>query len=184
MIEAFREQAVLRGELVRLEPLGVEHFDGVWAMLGDDEGRRLTGTHATFIEEGVRSWLSSRRDQHDRADWAVLRVGDGAFLGEVVLNELDEDNRSVNFRISLAGPHVFGRGYGTEATRLALWYAFDMARLHRVWLEVYTFNPRALRVYEKCGFVREGLHRDALWWDGTWHDAVSMAMLSTDPRPT
>lgn len=61
-------------------------------------------------------------------------------------------------------------------------YAFDVVGLHRVSLGVYSFNPRAQRVYEKVGFIREGVARDALLWDGQWHDEVLMAMLSTDAR--
>lgn len=177
MIEAFQEQRTLDGELVRLVPLGPEHFDGEWAMLSDDESRRLTGTHATFTEEQIRAWLTKVRQADDRADWAILH--DGAFVGEVVLNDLDEDNRSAGFRIVLAS-HAFGRGFGTEATRLAVRYAFEDAGLHRVWLEVFAHNPRARRVYEKCGFRLEGEHRDALFWDGEWHHTYTMAALSTD----
>jgi RimJ/RimL family protein N-acetyltransferase len=88
----------------------------------------------------------------------------------------------VSFRICLAGPQVFGYGYGTEATRLVLDYAFDVVGLHRVHLEVFDFNPRGRRTYEKCGFRSEGVRRDALRWDGKWHDVICMAILSTDPR--
>jgi RimJ/RimL family protein N-acetyltransferase len=76
-----------------------------------------------------------------------------------------------------------GRGLGTEATRLIVGYGFDQLGLHRIELEVYAFNPRARRAYEKVGFVAEGVLRDALWWDGEWVDAVVMSMLETDPRP-
>ncbi|PWV73257.1 Protein N-acetyltransferase, RimJ/RimL family [Prauserella marina] len=158
------------------------HFDGIWPMLTDPESIRLTGTHHRFTEDEVRDWLATRQDHHDRADWAIVRAEDGEVLGEAALDELDAPNASVSFRISLVGPEVFGRGFGTEATRLAVDYAFDVAGLHRVCLEVFDFNPRAQRVYEKCGFVREGVHRDALLWEGQWHDAITMAILATDPR--
>jgi RimJ/RimL family protein N-acetyltransferase len=179
VIEAFQEQRTLDGDLVRLVPLGPEHFDGEWAMLREEEGRRLTGTHATFTEDQIRAWLAKVRQAGDRADWAVLRGSDGAYVGEVVLNDVDEDNRSAGFRISLAEAAT-GQGYGTEATRLAVAYAFEDAGLHRVHLEVFDHNPRARRVYEKCGFRVEGEHRDALLWDGAWHNTFTMAVLSTD----
>lgn len=181
--EIFRDQAVLTGPRVRLEPLGSQHYDGLRPMLDDPESSRLTGTHATFSDDVLRRWLATRQDHHDRADWAIVRRADGLVLGEVVLNDLDPGNESVNFRIGLVGAHVFGQGYGTEATALVVGYALDVAGLHRVSLEVYAFNPRAQRVYEKCGFTVEGRHRDALLWDGQWHDAISMAILATDPRP-
>jgi RimJ/RimL family protein N-acetyltransferase len=49
-------------------------------------------------------------EHHDRADWAVVRAEDGVFLGEAVLNEVDLENESVNYRVWLAGPQVFGQG--------------------------------------------------------------------------
>lgn len=181
--DAFRDQPILTGNRVRLEPLTTAHFAGYWLMLQDPEAGRLTGNHRMFSEQQIRGWLASRRQQHDRADWAIVRAGDGAFLGEAVLLNLDPRNESMDFRISLSGPAVFGHGYGTEATRLVVEYALDQVGLHRIGLEVYDFNPRAQRVYEKCGFVREGARRDALLWDGEWHDAIQMSILATDPRP-
>ena len=182
--DVFHDQPILTGPRVRLEPLGSEHFEGIWPMHAEPEGKRLTGTHQQFTEDQARRWLATRQDHRDRADWAIVRHEDDVVLGEAVLNELDEHNASVSFRISLVGPHVFGRGYGTEATRLVVDYAFDVAGLHRIQLEVYDFNPRAQRVYEKCGFIREGIHRDALRWEGQWRHAIGMAILSTDPRPS
>jgi RimJ/RimL family protein N-acetyltransferase len=179
----FRNQAVLTGPRVQLEPLGSQHYDGLRPMLDDPESMRLTGSQQVFSDDVMRQWLATRQDHHDRADWAIIRLADGLVLGEAVLNQLDTHNASVNFRISLVGPSVFGQGYGTEATSLVVDYALDVAGLHRVSLEVYDFNPRAQRVYEKCGFVVEGRARDALLWDGEWHDAISMGILSTDPRP-
>lgn len=181
--DVFRHQPVLNGPHVRLEPLDSRHFQGYRAMLSEPESLRLTGSHRRFTDEEIRHWLATRQDHHDRADWAVVRHEDNVLLGEVVLNDLDEHNACVGFRICLIGPRVFGLGYGTEATGLVVDYAFDIAGLRRICLEVFDFNTRVQRVYEKCGFVREGIQRDALHWDGQWHDALSMAILSTDPRP-
>lgn len=181
--DAFRDLPTLTGTLIRLEPLTDAVFDDYWAAMADPEVTRLTGTHATFDPAGVRTWLRTRGDHPDRADWVVLRRADGAFLGEAVINDFDPDNESASYRIWLAGPSRFGRGYGTEATRLVVDYALDRVGLHRLALEVFDFNPRARRVYEKCGFRLEGTLRDAVRWDGAGHDAHVMAILATDPRP-
>jgi RimJ/RimL family protein N-acetyltransferase len=178
----FQDQPVLTGRRVYLEHLTEKHFDGYWTMMREPEGQRLTGTQHSFTEEITRRWLATRADHHDRADWAIMH-GD-TFVGEVVLNSLSTANSSVNFRIGLAGPHVYGLGYGTEATRLVVDYALGEAGLHRIELEVYDFNPRAQHVYAKCGFVQEGVRRDALLWDGKWHNAICMSILATDPRPS
>jgi len=160
-----------------------EYLDQVMEGFQHDEFMRLTGTHGSFTRDAVERFLVRVAGADDRADWAILRAMDGTYLGEVVLNDLDRNNRSMNFRISLNTPAVVGQGYGTEATRAVVQYGFDTVRLHRISLGVYAFNPRARHVYEKCGFVHEGTERAALYWQGEWVDQHRMSMLDSDPRP-
>ena len=144
--DAFRDQPVLTGERVRLEPLGPAVLDAYWTALHEPEGRRLTGTHARFTVEQTERWLATRADHHDRADWAAIIPADGSYLGEAVLNDLDPDNESCGFRIALAGPHLFGQGLGTEITRLVVGYALDTVGLLPLELQVYALSPREKRV--------------------------------------
>jgi len=181
--DPFREQRTLLTPRLRLEPLGPDHFDGLWKGLQDSESMRLTGTHATFTEEQITVYLAGRSRAHDRADWAMMGLDNGAFVREIVLNDLDPGNASIGMRMSLNAASLYGRGYGTEALRAVVAHAFDDFGLHRISLEVYSYNPRARRVYEKCGFVEEGRQREALLWDGEWHDTILMGMLATDARP-
>jgi len=101
-------------------------------------------------------------------------------VGEVVLNEIDWHNRTANFRIALFAEKYFGQGYGSQATDLILQYGFTQLDLHRIELEVYDFNPRAIHVYEKAGFVREGVKRDVLLWDGVYQSAIVMSILKPE----
>ena len=174
----FRDQPTLTTERLTLEPLGPEHFDGSWAALQDAETTRLTGTHATFTEDQIRGWLASRSEEHDRADWAIIHEVDGEYLGEVVLMDLDPHNESMGFRIALSSVSVFGKGYGSEATKAVVDYGTDEVGLHRITLEVVDFNTRAQRVYAKAGFHQEGLLREAWYWDGEWSDVILMAKVS------
>ncbi|GAA2006516.1 GNAT family protein [Catenulispora subtropica] len=184
MTLSFAAKPTLRGDRVTLRPVTVADVPDLIAMLADPEGKRLTATRATFTREQLEHWYGTRGEQTDRVDLAIVENTTGRYVGEVVLNELDADNRSCGFRITLMGPRVFGRGYGTEATRLVLSHAFDTVGVHRVELDVYAFNPRARHVYEKVGFVLEGTKRDALLWDGEWIDCHVMAMLRKDWRST
>lgn len=173
----------LTGEGVILRPVTAEDTAGLLDMLADRESRRLTGTHAEFDEETARHWYATRGEQDDRLDLAIVESASGEYAGEVVLNDLDRDSRSIGFRIGMR-PDFTDRGLGSEAIGLVVDYALDVLGLHRIALEVYAFNPRARHVYERAGFVAEGTKRDALLWDGEWVDAVEMAVLSTDPRPS
>ena len=144
--------------------------------------RKVVLSRGHFDRDAVETHLATIGAADDRADWAIIDSESGDYLGEIVLNELDADNASMNFRIALL-PGLPGRGYGTEATTVVLDFAFGRLGLHRVFLDVYSFNPRALRSYEKAGFVTEGRQRHTLNWDGEWADSILMGILSTDPRP-
>lgn len=173
----FVAKPTLVGSLVILRV--AERADAAELARVDQETIRLTGSHGELHMDQLEQWYESRHQQADRIDWAILERATGRWAGEVVLNELDVANRSCAFRILLQGPSFYGRGLGTEATQLAVEHAFAVG-LHRVELEVYDFNPRARRVYEKVGFRHEGTKRGALRWEGAWVDAHIMGMLATD----
>jgi len=173
----------LRGERVLLRPLGPRDTDDLWVDVQDPEGRRLTGTHRHFTYEEIAAYCASRADKTDRITLAVTTIDSAVYRGEVVLMDHDEPNRSAGLRIGLA-PNARGQGLGIEALRLVLAHAFGPLGLHRVSLEVFAFNARAIHVYEKVGFRHEGRMRDALWWDGAPHDTLLMAALAVDiPGP-
>jgi len=174
----FRDQETLQSSNLRLEPLGPQHFDGSWATLNDAESRRLAGIRIERTEQEHRDWLASLAEAHDRADWAILRADDGAFVGEIVLSEFEPHNEAMNLRITLSGAGMFGRGFGTEATKAVIDYGLQVVGLHRISLRVVDFNTRAQRVYAKVGFHPEGLLRDAWFWDGEWSDVVVMAVVA------
>ncbi|MFE3883293.1 GNAT family N-acetyltransferase [Streptomyces lydicus] len=175
---ALSEKPVLTGDRIRLTPLSARHAAAFHASAVDPETRRLTGTHHDFTLEELQAWCAGRADCPDRLDLAVEDRESGAFLGELALNDIDTPNARGGFRIALV-PGATDRGIGTEAIRLLLDYAFDRVGLHRVQLEVWDYNPRARRAYEKCGFEVEGRMREALFWDGAWHDVFVMAALRT-----
>ncbi|OQO92415.1 GNAT family N-acetyltransferase [Saccharomonospora piscinae] len=183
---SFADKPTMPGSAVVLRPVSVTDVPGLLTMLADPEVQRLTGTHRALESgrerEQAEWWYATRADHDDRLDLAITARESGEYLGEVVLSELDTHNRSCAFRIALAGSRHLGRGYGTEATRLVLAHAFDTVGLHRIELEVFAFNPRAIHVYEKAGFRWEGTRRQALRWDDEWIDAYVMAVLAHEWR--
>ena len=180
----FTDKPTLVGELVTLRPIHGDDADAIDRLIREDqEIARLTGSVHSSTEEAQDMSIEEMRDIYDgwsRAkDRLVLGVIDNAsgdLVGEVVLNDWDEGNRSCAFR-TLIGKVGRGRGLGTEATALVVQHGLGSMGLHRITLEVYDFNPRARHVYEKVGFVHEGTGRDALLFDGQWIDVHYMAIL-------
>jgi RimJ/RimL family protein N-acetyltransferase len=108
----------------------------------------------------------------------VLCLADGERpIGEVMLVDIDRVNGSAQVGIFIGEPDEWGKGYGTDAVRAIVDFGFGELRLERIWLEVWTENPRARRAYEKVGFTREGTLRSDRWEDGRLTDGDLMSIL-------
>ncbi|MCW3842192.1 GNAT family N-acetyltransferase [Micromonospora yasonensis] len=177
----FSIKPTLTGERVVLRPLTADDAVVFQTILADPEVIRLTGSPPDdrLDPDRLRDWYGSRSAQTDRLDLAVVDRATGECVGEVVLNQWDSHNAACNFR-TLIGPAGRGRGLGTEAARLVVGYGFEELGLHRVALEVFAFNPRARRVYEKVGFVAEGTLRQVLRDGDDWVDASVMSILAPE----
>jgi RimJ/RimL family protein N-acetyltransferase len=178
-VGTFADTPTITGERVVLRPMVAADADGMWRDVHDEEANRLTGTHETFTRDQIERWCARRAAADDRYDLAVIDRESGEWAGELVINEWDADNQSCSFRIALSA-HARNRGLGTESTRLILDYVFAELPINRLELEVYAFNPRAVAIYEKVGFRREGVRRDALLWDGEFVDAIMMSVIRSD----
>ena len=185
----FAIKPTLTGDRAVLRPFREDDLPAMRAVLLDPETRVLTGSvhdeaqahaqEAPEEEKLLRDWYGTRNEQTDRLDLAITDKATGECVGEAVLNQWDPGNESCNFRI-LIGPGGRNRGLGTEATRLIVGYGFERLGLHRIWLEVYAFNPRARRAYEKVGFRSEGVLRESLRYNGEWIDATVMSILAPE----
>ena len=183
----FSAKPTLSGEKVLLRPFIEDDLTALRVALRDPEVLKLTGSvHGDEAEadpddsarvEQLRQWYRERNAQPDRLDLAVVDKASSECVGEVVLNEWDAGNRSCNFR-TLLGPSGRDRGLGTEAVRMIVGYGFEQLGLHRISLQVYAFNPRARHLYEKVGFIAEGVLREELRYRDQWVDAIMMSILA------
>jgi len=98
-------------------------------------------------------------------------------IGNCAIHKPDWRSRQAEVGIVVGEHDYLGRGYGTAALQLLLEYGFGELNLHRIHLNVYAFNARAIRSYEKVGFTLEGTEREALFRDGQYHDVWIMSIL-------
>jgi RimJ/RimL family protein N-acetyltransferase len=170
----------LTGEKTVLRPFTEADAETMGEIIGDPEVIRFTfPANGDLTLPHLRSWYGTRSTRPDRLDLAVTDRATGELVGEVVLHEWDPHAQSCTFR-TLIGPRGRGRGLGTEATRLIVGHGFEQLGLHRIQLELYGDNTRARRVYEKVGFVVEGVRREAALRNGVWVDEVLMALLDRE----
>ncbi|MEC0091119.1 GNAT family N-acetyltransferase [Paenibacillus macquariensis] len=173
-------ELLIEGTTINLRLARESDFQSYHAFLLEPESNRLTGTQRDFSQDEISDWIKNISKIHeDRVDFMIISKDTDEFLGEVVLSEIDSINRNANIRIAI-GMQQSGKGYGTEAMNLMLRYGFETLNLHRIGLEVYAFNPRAIHVYEKIGFQREGVQRDWLYSEGKFHDLIMMSILENE----
>lgn len=167
----------LTGKRVYLRPMENEDLDLFYAKaLWDREGRRLTGTQTVFTRRGVQNWFDKNATDESRIDLIVCLEENDQPIGDIAVLDIDHQNRNAVVRIAIFDHEFWGNGYGTEAMSLLLEYGFGMLNLHRVGLDVFSFNKRGINAYKKLGFKQEGIIRDALFYDGEYHDSVLMGV--------
>jgi RimJ/RimL family protein N-acetyltransferase len=149
----------------------------------DPEVARLTRYQGGPMRpDDVRRFFESRVAGAGALALAIhLRDGD-RLIGTCAFSQLDGDNGSALFHITIGERDCWEQGYGTEATALMLDHGFGTLGLHRVGLAVFAFNERAIRSYLKVGFVVEGRAREAIWRDGGFSDEIQMSILEGEWR--
>lgn len=110
-------------------------------------------------------------------EFRLRTLADDRLIGFVALHSIEWNNRAGLLSIGIGEAEYRGKGYGRDALRLILRYAFDELNLERVGLDVISDNVAALRAYERAGFRREGAMRHSVLRDGVWHDRIIMGLL-------
>jgi RimJ/RimL family protein N-acetyltransferase len=180
-IKSFLE---LKGDLIYLKKLDSEYLEQYWEALDNSsvEITIFTGTQQVFNKSDIARYLEDIATDKSRIDFLIFSKETNRILGEVVINDIYRNNRSANIRVLINRKEDFSKGYGSQALVLALNYGFGMFNLHRIELEVFLFNERAIHVYEKIGFRREGIKRDGGFFNHKYYDLITMSILEEEFR--
>jgi RimJ/RimL family protein N-acetyltransferase len=172
---------VLTGSRVVLRRHRPENLAAFRRWYSDPEIARLARyQEAPMRPEEIERFFAARVVGDDALAMAIHERGTDRLVGTCAFSQLDGDNGSALYHITIGEKDAWGRGYGTEATRLMLDHAFGPLALHRIALFVFEFNERAIRTYQRCGFVIEGRARESIFRDGRWWDELAMSVLESD----
>ncbi len=166
------------GQSVQLRALEMEDLDIIIEHWNNFEMRRFLAGAIPMSKNAERQWL----EQVTTADpWKdgqlVLAIEDkktNSFLGTTSFFDISKQHRRAEFGIAIHKPENFGKGYGTDATKVMLWVGFHVLGLNSIFLETMDINERAQRAYENAGFRRIGTFRQASYMEGSFHDHVIM----------
>lgn len=177
----------LRGANIYLRGLGRADLEGPYFhWLNDREVTRwmLTGMFPNTEQAMVRFWEGQTQSPSDLLFAICLADGD-RHVGNIGLHRIHWVCRSAEIGILLGEREVWGKGVGSEALRLVIEYAFVRLNLNRLYAGAVAKNVGSTRLFEKAGFSREGLMREAYFVDGAYEDCVTLSLLRrewTAPR--
>jgi RimJ/RimL family protein N-acetyltransferase len=168
------------GKKVRLRAYRREDLPLALEYINDSEVKRnlAIGVPLPLKPEEEEKWYESLSvSKPETFSFAIETLEDSRYIGGCGFNRIDWKNRHAMVGIFIGEEQYRGRGYGTDAMRVLLKFAFNEMNLNKVRLEVFEFNARAVKSYQKCGFVTEGVLRQELFREGAYHGVVAMGIL-------
>ncbi len=172
------------GDQVALGPLRRDLLETYHRWFNDFNTLRTTGAIPLplTMENQIAQFngLATSDQDPDGASFTIYRTSDMTAIGTCRLLDITHRNRSAEFVIFIGEPEERGKGYGTEATRLMLDYAFTALGLNNLMLKVYEFNLAGQHAYRKAGFKEIGRRRQAQFMGGKRWDIIYMDCLANE----
>jgi RimJ/RimL family protein N-acetyltransferase len=171
----------IEGELVALGPLRHEYIPLYLRWINDFGTTRTLGiSPRPMTLEQETAWYEQAAVDDARPMFTIYERATGRPIGNCGLHEVDLPNRRTVVGIMIGEPDARGRGYGTEAMRLLLDYAFTVLGMHSVMLMVFEYNGAGRRCYEKVGLREVGRRRESRWYNGRFWDEIYMDILASE----
>jgi RimJ/RimL family protein N-acetyltransferase len=175
--------------MIKLEYFGREDFKQLIQWMNNEHLiTNWAGSLFKFpLTEDSLDWYIEDTNDMEESDafiYKAVSTTTGETVGHISLGSVSQKNKSARIsRVLIGNTSERGKGYCTGMIKGVLKIGFEDLRLHRISLGVYDFNTSAIRCYEKCGFVKEGLMRDVLKYDSdTYWSLYEMSILEDEWR--
>ncbi len=175
--------SIVYGERVRLRAVEREDVLKFHEWVNDPEVTRGLALYLPMSFSDEENWFNSlaKRDQKEKPLAIDVRKGKNwKLIGNCGVFDLDPVSSSAELGIMIGEKTEWNKGYGSEVMRMLVRHCFETLNLNRVSLKVYTENIRAVRSYEKAGFVLEGRLREAVYKHGKYDDVLIMSVLRSE----
>ena len=169
---------ILKGEKTILRPMRLEDAK-LTAKWGSDPDVNKFGSRKRFTLKEAIKWITEDLPKDKNYKKFAITTKDGKFLGNIGLWIRKEDNWA-EYDIIIGNKQEWGKGYGYDASKTILNYGFDKLKLHRIYLHVYSYTDRALKLYKKLGFQNEGVMRESVLYKGKYYDKIIMSILAKE----
>lgn len=171
------------GETIYLRPLELDDLNLCQKWMNDPAVRRFLSPVRPLNRLAEKAFLEELHKRSIDVILAIVLKDEDRHIGNTGLHSINNVDRMAEFGIAIGETDCWQKGHGTEATRLMVNYGFNTLNLNRVYLRVHADNPRGMATYEKVGFRKEGVMRQARFHDGQYHDVILMSILREEFQP-
>ncbi len=171
------------GEIVKLRAVELSDLSDIMKHWNSYETRVSLGKYVPSSSKEREDWIKKVNEQASKGEaftFAIVHKETEEFLGTVALKRINMINRGASLSISIHNPENQNKGYGSDATRCILKIGFNVLNLHRIQLHVYEFTSNAVHVYEKIGFKKVGVRREASFIIGEYRNDLVMDILEEE----
>lgn len=163
---------------IYLRRMTYEDTEKIVEWRNSDSVRKRFIYQGLFTKESHENWIKTMVETGKVVQMIICEIGTDKPVGSVYVRDIDKTHHKAEYGIFIGEKDARGKGYGTAAAKLMVRYCFEELALHRLFLRVYAENERAIRSYEKAGFVKEALLREDVYIDGEYKDIMLMGILN------
>ena len=172
---------LIHGEKTILRAVEASDNDLLLRLINDPETEMMLGGSSWPVSRADQlSWFEKQEKTQDILRCIVEAKDSGMAVGTVILSDIDQKNGTAQIHIKLSKDGGRGRGYGTDAVKSIVGYAFDELRLNCIYADILSYNEISKHLFEKCGFKVEGVLRSRIYKGGEYIDIFSYSVLKDD----
>jgi len=168
--------------MIELKPLSKNNVSSFYKWINDDEVIKYSLPLFLKIstENEIDKWYNELIENNEIVNLGIFHKSTGKLIGYAGICNISETNKSGEFYIFIGEKTMWGKGFGTMATKQILKIGFLDNKLNRIFLTVSEPNTGGIKTYENAGFKLEGKLRQASFRDNEYHDKIIMSILKSE----
>ncbi len=171
------------GERVLLRAIEADDNVMLLSLINDPDTEMMLGGNSWPVSEAEQlKWFDTQEKTRDILRCIVSLKDDRIAIGTVILSDIDQKNGTAQVHIKMSKDGGRGKGYGTDAVETLVKYAFRELRLNCIYANILSYNEASVRLFEKCGFSKDGVLRARVYKGGRFVDVYAYSILQGDAK--
>ena len=181
--EPSRRRFMIAGEHIILRAFERDDAERCYRWMNDPNIVRTLKSRYPIAFQNEMEWLDrAMHSTPSERHFAIERKDDRTHVGNASIHDIEWVSRTAAFGLFIGEPSAWNRGFGSDAIRTLVRFAFDEMNLRKLRINVFEYNERAKHVLEAQGFVQEGRLRQEFYREGTYHDIVILSIFRGEQK--